>query len=200
MTGRKPNHGVVMYLPAQRTRNLLVVALILFFGSLAVRGKDGAHPKRTKMTNLLTIVNPGQVEVPGDRAKVLLVTTCRVVADELHRKPNDVELKMTLVLGEGAEYYSIDKEGRMTLYLEHWDEVKFVNGVITSVVQRLAPLHLRNQMFTEILRRTDRIEPVSAQQLQRHGNSPLPTTESYPTCSSEVAATPCSALTRPRRP
>ena len=106
---------------------------------------------------------------------------------------------MTLVLGERDERYSIDKQERMTMYLERWDEAKFVNGVITSVIQRMAPLHLRNQMFTDILRRTDQIAPVSAKQLQNPAQSTsLSTREPYPTCINEVAATPFSALTRPR--
>jgi hypothetical protein len=62
----------------------------------------------------------------------------------------------------------------------------------------MAPLHLRNQMFTEILRRTDQIAPVSAKQLRNPaGRTPLPTREPYPTCANEMATTPCSALNRP---
>jgi len=52
------------------------------------------------------------------------------------------------------------------MYLEHWDEGKFVDGVIISAIQWLAPLHLRKQMFKEILRRTDKIAPVTANQLR----------------------------------
>lgn len=182
-------------------KKLAIAALIFIFGHLATTGQDGARSNHAAKADELTIVNPRQIEIPDDRARVLLVTTYRVVAGEFHRKPKEIELAMTLVLGERNEYYSIDKEGRMTLYLERWDEGKFVNGVITSVVQRLAPLHVRNEMFTEILRRTDRIAPVSARQLHRPAvNPPLSTGESYPTCTSEVATTPCSALNRPRRP
>jgi len=191
-----------MYLPIPHdVRNLFVVALILIVGSQTVRGQGGTHSNPAEKANVLTIVNPGQIEIPDERARVLLLMTCRVVAEEYHRKPEDAELKMTLVLGDADEHYSVDKEGRMTLYLGRWDEGKFVNGVINSAVQWLAPLSLRNQMFTEILRRTDRIAPVSAKQLRRPGgNSPVPTGESYPTCVSETATTPCSALTRRPRP
>jgi len=156
-----------MYLLAtQETRKLLVVALVLIFGSLTVRGQDGARSNRAERTNALTIVNPSEIDIPGDRARVLLLTTCRVVADEFHRKPQDLELTMTLVLGEKDERYSIDTNGRMTMYLEHWDEGKFVDGVIISAIHWLAPLHLRKQMFTEIIRRTDKIAPVTANQLR----------------------------------
>jgi hypothetical protein len=188
-----------MYLPAtQETRTFLVVALILAFGPLPAAGQEGGRSNKTGKTDVLTIVNPRQVDIPNERARVLLLTTCRVVAEEFRRRPEDVELAMTLVLGDGDEHYSIDKGGRMTMYLERWDEAKFVNGVITSVIQRMAPLHRRNQMFTEILRRTDQIAPVSAKQLRNPaGSTPLPTREPYPTCISEMATTPCSALNRP---
>src|SRR5262249_32393072 len=138
--------GIVMYLLArQEARRLLVVALALIFGSLTVRGQNDARSNRAERTNVLTIVNPSKIDIPGDRARVLLLTTCRVVADEFHRKPQDVELTMTLVLGEKDERYSIDTNGRMTMYLEHWDEGRFVDGVILNAVHGLAPLHLRKQ-------------------------------------------------------
>src|SRR5215467_3194909 len=90
--------GIVMYLLAtQETRKLLVVALVLILGSLTVGGQDGARSNRAERTNALTIVNPSEIDIPGDRARVLLLTTCRVVADEFHRKPREVELTMTLV-------------------------------------------------------------------------------------------------------
>ena len=188
-----------MYLlQTQETRTLLVVALVLTFGPLAVMGQEGVRSNRIERTNVLTIVNPSQIDIPEERAKVLLLTTCRVVAEEFHRNPEDVAMMMTLVLGERDEHYSIDKQERMTMYLERWDEAKFVNGVITSVIQRMAPLHLRNQMFTDILRRTDQIAPVSAKQLRNPAESvPLPKTDPYSTCINEVTAAPCSALTRP---
>ena len=188
-----------MHLPAtQETRIFLVVALLLSVGPLPVMGQEGGRSNRTKRTDVLTIVNPRQVDIPDERARILLLTTCRVVADEFHRGKDGVEMEVTLVLGEGDEHYSIDKGGRMTIYLERWDESKFVNGVITSVIQRMAPLHLRNQMFSDILHRTDQIAPVSAKQLRNPaGSTPLPTREPYPTCTNEVATTPCSALNRP---
>jgi tRNA isopentenyl-2-thiomethyl-A-37 hydroxylase MiaE len=150
---------------------------------------------------VLTIVNPSQIEVPGDRARLLLVTTCRVVAEEFHRRPEEVELTMTLVMGARDEHYSIDKASQMTMYLDQWDEGKFVDGVITSVVQRLAPLHLRNQMFTEILRRTDRIAPVSAKQLRVPGtNAPLHRGATSRSCISAVSVMPCPWPTQPQQP
>ena len=188
-----------MYFSANHdVRELLVIALILIFGSPTARGQDEARPNRDARQDVLTVVNPNQVDMPGERARVLLVTACRVLADEFHRKPVHVERMMTLVLGARDEHYSIDKDGRIAMYLERWDEGKFVNGVITTVVERMAPLRLRNQMLSEILRRTDQIAPVSAKQLRNPaGSTSLPARESYPTCTNEIATTPCSALNRP---
>ena len=178
-------------------RKLLVVALV--FGSPVARGQDWPRSSREGRAEL-TIVNPNHIDIPDQRARALLLTTCRSVADEFHQKPEHVEITMTLVLGDRDERYSIDKKGRLTMYLVRWDVGKFVNGVITSAMQWMASLKVRNQMLTEILRRTDLIVPVSAHQLRRPAeNSPLQT-GSYPTCISAVAATPCSALNRPHHP
>jgi len=189
-------------LALQNLTKSLVVAVVLALGSLAAQGQDGTHSNPEAKADVLAIVNPNQINMPDERARVLLRTTCRLVAGEFHRRPQDVELTMTLVLGAPDEHYSIDKEGRMTMYLERWDEAKFVNGVITSAVQWLAPLQKRNQMLTEILRRTDRIAPVSAYQWHKpagNSNSSLPTGQD-PACISETATTSCSTLHRPSRP
>ena len=190
-----------MEFPAPRgVRKLFVVALILVFGSSAARGQDGARSSGEGKADRLTIVNPSQLDIPDKRARVLLLTTCRLVAEEFHQKPEHVEITMTLVLGARDEYYAIDKTGRMTMYLEHWDEGKFVDGVIISAIQWMASLQMRNQMLTEIVRRTDLIVPVSANQLRRPTENPSLQTEGpYPVCASEAGTTPCSALARPRR-
>lgn len=152
-----------------------MVALVLVFGSSAVSGQDGTRSSREGKADMLTIVNPNQLDIPDERARVLLLTTCRLVAEEFHQKPKHVEITMTLVLGAGDERYSIDKKGLLTMYLERWDEGKFVDGVITSAIQWMAPLPMRNQMLTEIVRRTDLIVPVSAKQLRVPGaHSPTP--------------------------
>ena len=71
---------------------------------------------------MLTIVNLHQTDVPGDRARVLLLTTCRVVAEEFHRSTGDIDLRVTLVLGESSERVAVGAYGDITLYLERWNE------------------------------------------------------------------------------
>lgn len=131
--------------------------------------------------------------MPGERARVLLLTACRVVAEEFHQKPEDVDLRVTLLLGESNEHVTIDDTGRMTLYLEHWDETKFVDGVITGAIQKLTPLSRRKQMFTEIHRRTDRIAPIAASQLRMSGTSaPSLGPHISPNCISAANNSPCA--------
>ena len=178
-----------------------MVALALVFGSSAARGQDRAQPSREGKPNLLTIVNPNQLDIPDERARVLLRTTCRLVAEEFHQKPKHVKITMTLVLGDPDERYSINKKGQLTMYLVRWNEGKFVNGAIISAIQWMASLQMRNQMLTEIVRRTDQIVPVSANQLRRPTeSSALQTGDASPTCVSAVAMTPCSPLGRRPRP
>lgn len=142
--------------------------------------------------DILTIVNSRQIDMPGERARALLLTTCRVVAEEFHQKPEDVDLRVTLLLGESNEHVAIDETGRLTLYLERWDETKFVDGVITAAIQKLTPLPRRKQMFSEIHRRTDKIAPISASQLRTSGTrAPIPNPGLSPNCITAANNFPC---------
>ena len=171
-------------------RKLLLLALLTLSAIPIAKGQTGTGPGRP---DLLTIVNSRQTDIPIERARVLLLTACRVVAEEFHKRPEDLDLRMTLILGESHERVSVDDSGGMTLYLERWNETKFVDGVITGTIQLLMPLQTRKQVFTEILRRTDKVAPVTANQLRVPGtNSPLPRRSLVPDCISAVNSAPCS--------
>jgi hypothetical protein len=171
-------------------RKLHVFALFASLVATIAQGQTGTPSGRP---DLLTIVNSHQTDVPIERARVLLLTTCRVVAEEFHKRPEDVDLRMTLILGGPQERVAVDDIGGMTLYLERWNETKFVDGVIIGAIQVLMPLRTRNQMFTEILRRTDKIAPVTAKQLRTPStNSPIPARSLMPDCISAVNNAPCS--------
>jgi len=171
-------------------RKLLFFALL---ASSAIPIAIGQTGKQSGRPDLLTIVNSRQSDVPIERARVLLLTTCSVVAEEFHKRPEDVDLRMTLVLGEQHERVAVDDSAGMTLYLERWNETKFVDGVITGAMQLLMPLHTRKQVFTEILRRTDKIAPVAANQLRIPStNSPVPRRSLMQDCISALNSAPCS--------
>lgn len=170
-------------------RKLLVFAL---FASL-IQIANGQTDTRVGRPDPLTVINSHQTDVPIERARVLLLTTCRVVAEQFHKRPEEVDLRMTLVLGDPGERVVVDNSGGMTLYLDHWNETKFVDGVITGSIQQLMTLRTRNQMFTEILRRTDKIAPVAANQLRIPStNSPLPRRSFVPDCITVISNSPCS--------
>lgn len=171
-------------------RRFLAFAL---FASLGIPIAKGQTDTRTGRPDLLTVVNSHQPDIPIERARVLLLTTCRVIAEEFHQRPEDVDLRMTLILGDRHERVAVDDNGGMTLYLEHWNETKFVDGVITGAMQLLMPLHTRKQVFTEILRRTDKVAPVAANQLRIPAtNSPLPRRSLMKDCISALNSNPCS--------
>jgi hypothetical protein len=181
-------------------RRLFAGALALAFAGAAI-AQIGVPSKDSGRPDVLTIVNSRQVDVPGERARVLLLTTCRVVAENFHRRPEDVDLKMTLVLGGREERYAIDETGRMTLYLESWNEAKFVDGVITGAMQRLTPLPARKQMLSEIVRRTDKVAPVAVNRLRIPGGyPPVPRSAMSPDCISAMSDAPCSWPNRPLYP
>jgi hypothetical protein len=175
-------------------RKLLVLGLCASLLTSIATGQTNTQGGRP---DVLTIVNLHQTDVPGDRARVLLLTTCRVVAEEFHRSTGDIDLRVTLVLGESSERVAVGDYGDITLYLERWNESKFVDGLITAAFERLATLRSRREMFTEIVRRTDKIAPVAANQLRMpRSNSPLPNRSLVPDCISAVNNTPCSWLNR----
>jgi hypothetical protein len=184
-----------MYVLApERVKSLLLaVALVLASGEIfayaqAVTPSDGQLSRQDSFT----IVNPRQTDVPRERARVLMLTTCRVVAEQYHRKPEDIALRLTLVLGDPNERVGVDDSGMMTLYLERWNETRFVNGVITGAIQSLTTVGVRKEMYAEILRRTDRVAPIAANQLRMSNrNEPLPRQGIVRDCISAVNASPC---------
>ena len=153
-----------------RTRPLWVsigvAALVSLLGHFALAQTGSASGTDALAQARVTIVNPQHQEVPEARVRVLLLTTCRVVAEEFHRHADEVDLKLTLVIGDSDERSMTDKDGNLSLYMDRWNEGKFVDGVITGAVQQLTTLKKRQKMFTDILRRTDGITPVSVNQLR----------------------------------
>jgi len=121
---------------------------IALFASLLIPSAVGQTGAQGGRPDLLTIVNARQTDIPIERARVLLVTACRVVAEEFHKRPEDLNLRMKLILGESHERVFVDDSGGMTLYLEHWNETKFVDGIITGAMQLLMPLDTRKHVFT----------------------------------------------------
>jgi hypothetical protein len=142
----------------------------------------------------LTIANPKHLDVPQERARVLLIETCRVVAREFHvRNPSDIEYSLTLVIGEKDEGYGIDKQGNITLYLQQWSDWKFVVWATRLAIQSLANHDRQDRLAKEILRRAERTLPVPQSTLRSPDGSPrsLPPTGIGGDCISAVRNEPC---------
>ena len=143
----------------------------------------------------LTITNPKHLDLPEHRARVLLIETCRVVANEFHvHNPSDLEYSLTLVLGEKDEGYGIDNEGKVTLYLQQWSKNKFVDEATRLAVQSLANCERVQRLAREILRRSNRVLPVPQGSLRSPDPfpRPLPQIGAGADCMSAVRDEPCS--------
>lgn len=173
-------------------RFLAPIFTCIFVAQVAI-GQSAQPVPSMPRPDILTIVNSRQIDMPGERARVLLLTACRVVAEEFHQRPEDIDLKVTLLLGESNEHVAIDDSGRMILYLERWDETKFVDGVITGAIQKLTPLSRRKHMFAEIHRRTDNIAPIPVSQLRAfRQTTPMLVPNVLSNCITAASDLPCS--------
>jgi hypothetical protein len=117
----------------------------------------------------LTIVNPKQLEVPQEKANVVLSTACRVVAEEFRLSdPSALRLSLVLVLGERDEHYTVDeKRIEYKLYMKEWDEAKFATLAMRLCVQQLPTREQQTRLLKEILRRSDTISPISTNELRQ---------------------------------
>jgi hypothetical protein len=117
----------------------------------------------------LTVENPKHLDFPEAKAKVLLSTACRVVAEEFHaHNPSEVEYPLTLVLGVKDEHWTEDEEAHAyILYLDDWNETKFAVAAMKLALQRLITQDRRKRLVREILWRSEQTAPVAASKL--HG-------------------------------
>jgi hypothetical protein len=178
-------------------RSFGIALLVLIMGQVVLAQTGAPISARAADADRVTIVNPQHREIPEDRVRVLFLTTCRVVAEEFHRHPSEVNLKLTLVMGDKNERSMTDVNGHLAVYMDRWNEGKFVDGVITGAVQQLTTLQARNKMFQDILRRSDQIAPVSVNRLRdAPPNRPSPTPNLGPDCFSAISNAACPWLPR----
>ena len=116
----------------------------------------------------LAIDNPKHLEVPEEKALVLLKMACRAVATEFHlNERSKAEFDLRLVLGEKDERYGFDEQtGVPTLYLQQWDETKFTSSAIRFAVQQSIARNREEQMISEILRRSGQVVSIPANRLR----------------------------------
>jgi hypothetical protein len=116
----------------------------------------------------LTIENPRHVPVPEDQARILLRMSVQAVAKELRvTEKTNVQFALRLVIGQEDEHFGLDeKTGVPTLFLRQWDPVKFTTAAVRFAIQESVGPERKEQMISEIVRRSERVAPVSAAQLR----------------------------------
>jgi hypothetical protein len=116
----------------------------------------------------LKIDSPQHADVPAEKARVLLRLAVRSVAKEFHlREPSKEEFDLHLVLGEKDERYELDEQsGVPILYLQQWNEAKFVTAAIRLAVQKSIDRRRQDQMVTDILQRSQQIVAIPANKLR----------------------------------
>ena len=117
----------------------------------------------------LSLVNPKNLNLPEDKARLLFRMSCRAVADELHLRECSVpQFEMRLVLDDQDEHFGYDEHtGVPTLFLHEWNEQKFVTAVVRFAVEWSVSLRQQQRIISDILHRSDRDAPVSVEQLHK---------------------------------
>jgi len=121
----------------------------------------------------LSIQNPKHLNIPENEARALLRMSCRAVAHELHlRESSTPELEMQLILGDREEGFGYDAHtGVPTLFLQEWNEKKFVTAATSFAVQRSISQPRQEQIVSDVLHRHQQSAPISAAQLHKFAAS-----------------------------
>lgn len=114
------------------------------------------------------IANPKNLKVPEPRAQALHQIVQDVVADYLHVRHKKQAPPLLLVLGGEKEHFTFGGLNQVdTIYLETWNEEKFVATDVSLAVQRLLAADGLNRLVEEISHRSDRLLPVSLDELRK---------------------------------
>lgn len=173
------------------------ILLLASLGPRTALAQNTKAPAKRSEDALLTIVNPKRRNILEEKIRVVFVMTCEVVAQEFHRDASETQFRLTLILGERDEHYMMAPDGALTLYLDEWNEGKFVDAVITGAVQHFTSLRIRERVSAEILRRSGKILPVPAKDLRALPNRPL-STRTVRDCTSAISDEPCPWTRQPR--
>lgn len=123
-----------------------------------------------------TISNLQALDVPELRARALHRIVQDVVADHFHVPHKKGMPPLVLVLGEDREHFTSGGLNQVdTIYLQKWDEQKFVASDVSLTVQHLLVADSLNRMVEEISRDAHRFLPVSLDELRKGDlNQPNP--------------------------
>jgi hypothetical protein len=117
----------------------------------------------------LSVVNPGDMDVPQARAEILYQQACRIVAEQFHVHDRaQIEVPLTLQIGENEQDLSrVDEQtGAYVVHMSHWNESAFVSRVITLCLFRLLSDSRRLKLLAKARARADTLSGVSVSRLQ----------------------------------
>ena len=108
------------------------------------------------------------VGVPEGQVEILFRTSCRVMAEEFHLDNGcGADFPVTLVLGDLNERVSGDELNQVYfIYMNQWNEAQFVTSVSRLILQHMVSRDRKTRIVVEILRRANRMGPVSRRGLQ----------------------------------
>jgi hypothetical protein len=114
----------------------------------------------------VTIVKNG-VAVPEEDVHLLFRTSCRVMTEEFHLdNACGVDFPVTLVLGDQNERVSGDElKQEYFIYMNQWTEAQFATSASRLILQHMVSRDRKTRIVAEILRRMNRMAPVSRQGL-----------------------------------
>lgn len=140
-----------------RCRTWLLTAA--FLSSLAPGSACGAA---------VTIENPKDLPVDPGQVNLLYAMTCQEIAEGYHvRNYKDLQVSLTLVLGEDDERYVIDHfTGAGTVYLKQWSEQNFVAAAVMIAFHRVLSNDRFKSEVTKILTRFERVKPQTVTALR----------------------------------
>jgi len=118
---------------------------------------------------VVTIENPKGLPVDAGEVNFLYTITCQEIAEAYHvRNYKDLQVPLTLVLGEDDERYVIDHlTGAGTVYLRQWIEQNFVAAAVMIAFHRVLSKDRFNSEVTKILTRFGTVKPQTVTTLRR---------------------------------
>jgi hypothetical protein len=141
---------------------LLRAGILFFWGSGVVLVGSSASSAQ------ITVRNPNNLALPDQKPQVLLRMACRVVADEFHvHDAAKLDFPLILVLGEPFHYTADDENQLYTIYLDRWDDTRFVSSAVMLASHRVVTKDQYRRMVVEILRRASQVSPILAEDLRR---------------------------------
>jgi len=114
----------------------------------------------------VTILKNGAA-VPEEDVQLVFRTSCRVMTEEFHLdNACDGDFPITLILGDRNERVSGDElKQEYFIYMNQWNEAQFATSASRLILQHMVSRDRKTRIVAEILRRVNRMAPVSQDEL-----------------------------------